>query len=379
MKIKKLNSLTDVQAVMQKLGVDKPGIKIMAKKSEILFFYINSLHVGAANILKQDALSIGADLAVPNGTITCQYKRVDALLIGTKKHIELLSRKEMAQPFGLKDIAKQLRGYLSVKEYPVKIMGIINATDDSFYAGSRFKEHEAIEKIEQMVTDGADIIDIGGMSSRPGSEEVAPEIELARVKPIIDTLAQMKLDVKLSIDTYRIEVAEYALSHGFHILNDITGLRDENLAKIAAKYGASVVIMHMQGTPKTMQLNPYYKDVVAEVSAFFEEKVAVAKKYGINDIILDPGIGFGKRLEDNLALIKHLGEFRKFGYEILVGASRKSMIDKIVPSSVEERLPGTLTLHLMAIQEGASIVRCHDVKEHNQAIKVYEALKRTTV
>ncbi len=379
MKIKKLNSLTDVQAVMQKLGVDKPGIKIMAKKSEILFFYISSLHVGAANILKQDALSIGADLAVPNGTITCQYKRVDALLIGTKKHIELLSRKEMAQPFGLKDIAKQLRGYLSVKEYPVKIMGIINATDDSFYAGSRFKEHEAIEKIEQMVTDGADIIDIGGMSSRPGSEEVAPEIELARVKPIIDTLAQMKLDVKLSIDTYRIEVAEYALSHGFHILNDITGLRDENLAKIAAKYGASVVIMHMQGMPKTMQINPYYEDVVGQVSAFFEKKVAMAREFGINDIILDPGIGFGKRLEDNLALIKHLGEFRKFGYEILVGASRKSMIDKIVPSSVEERLPGTLTLHLMAIQEGASIVRCHDVKEHNQAIKVYEALKRTTV
>ncbi len=379
MKIKKLSSLTDARTLMQKLGVDKPGIKIMAKKSEILLFYISDLHVGAANILKQDALSVGADLAVPNGTITCQFKEVDALLIGTRKHIELLSRKEMAQPYGLKKLAKQLRDYLRVKEYPVKIMGIINATDDSFYAGSRFKEHEAIEKIEQMVADGADIIDIGGMSSRPGSEEITPNEELARVKPIIDALEQMKLDVKLSIDTYREKVAEYALSRGFHILNDISGLRNENLAKIAAQYGASVVIMHMQGMPKTMQQNPHYEDTVKEVSDFFAQRVEIAQSYGINDIILDPGIGFGKRLEDNLALIKHLGEFSKFGYEILIGASRKSMIDKIVPSNVEARLPGTLTLHLMAVEEGASIVRCHDVKEHYQAIKVYEALKRTTI
>ena len=361
---------------MQRLGVDKPGITIMAKKSEILLFLIKDMHIGAANILKQDALSIGADLAVPNGTITCAFKEVDALLIGTRKHIEILSRKELSQPYGLKNLAKELKRYLKTSKHPIKIMGIINATDDSFYANSRFKDKEAIKAIEKMVADGADIIDIGGMSSRPGSKEIGVEEELARVKPIIDTLSKMDLKVKLSIDTYRPEVAEYALSRGFHILNDITGLENENLAKVAAKYGASVVIMHMQGRPQTMQQNPFYTDVLAQVSEFFAQRIEIATKWGINDIILDPGIGFGKRLEDNLALIKHLGEFQKFGYEILIGASRKSLIDKITPSTVQERLPGTLTLHLLAIQEGASIIRCHDVKEHYQAMRVYEALER---
>ncbi len=379
MKIKRLSMQSDTRAVMQKLGVDKPGIAIMEKKSEICLFHIQNMHVGAANILKQDALSIGADLAVPNGTITCEFKEVDALLIGTRKHIEILSRKELSQPYGLKNLAKELKRYLKTPKYPIKIMGIINATDDSFYAGSRFKEDEAVEAIKKMVADGADIIDIGGMSSRPGSEEIAPQQELARVKPIIDAVTQMDLGVKFSIDTYREEVAEYALSRGFQILNDITGLENENLAKIAAKYNASVVIMHMQGRPKTMQQNPYYRDVVVEVSEFFAQRIEIALKYGINDIILDPGIGFGKRLEDNLALIKHLKEFQKFGYEILVGASRKSLIDKITPSPVQERLPGTLALHLLAVNEGATIIRCHDVKEHHQAIRVYEAIERTNI
>ncbi len=376
MRIKRLGRDTNSAKVMERLGVDKPGIKIMAKKAEIFLFYIADMHVGAANILKQDALSVGADLAIPNGTITCAFKRVDALLIGTKKHIEILAKKELAQPYGLRELAKELRGYLDQKRYEPKIMGIINATSDSFYPGSRFSPNEAVAAVERMIQEGADIIDVGGMSTRPGSEEISEEEELERVRPIIDALAPLQLEVRLSIDTYRPKVARYALERGFTILNDITGLENDELARIAAQYGASVVIMHKKGDPKTMQQNPFYEDVVAEVSQFFEKRIEKAKSFGIEDIILDPGIGFGKRLEDNLRLLKDLVEYKKFGYEILVGASRKSMIDKIVPTPVEERLPGTLTLHQLALQNGATILRCHDVAAHKQMIEIYKAYER---
>ncbi|BCD60140.1 MULTISPECIES: dihydropteroate synthase [unclassified Nitratiruptor] len=375
MTIHRLNSHIDAAKLMEKLGVDRPGITIMSKKCEVMLFLIKDLHVGAANILKQDALSIGADVALPNGTITCAFKSVDVLLMGTRKHIEILSRKELAQPYGLKYLAKELQRYLKKNRFETKIMGIINANDDSFYPKSRFQGKKAIEAIEKMIADGADIIDIGGMSTRPGSEEISEEEELARVKPIIDILKEKSFDVLFSIDTYRPKVAEYALQNGFHILNDITGLENDELAQIASAYGATVVIMHKKGRPKDMQNNPSYEDVVVEVSRFFEERIEKANRFGIKNIILDPGIGFGKRLQDNIELIRDLSEFTKFGYEILVGASRKSMIDAIVPSSVQNRLPGTLAIHLKALQNGASIIRCHDVKEHHQAITVYQALE----
>ncbi len=376
MKIKRLGRDAKSTKIMRELGVDGSGVKIMAKKAEVMLFYITNMHVGAANILKQDALSVGADLAIPNGTITCAFKRVDALLIGTKKHIEILAKKELAQPYGLKELAKELRTYLKREEFAPKIMGIINATEDSFYPKSRFSPKEAIAAIEQMVSEGADIIDIGGMSTRPGSEEISEEEELKRVAPIIDTLAKKTFGVRLSIDTYRPKVARYALERGFDILNDITGLENDELAKIAAEYGAGVVIMHKKGNPKTMQQNPQYTDVVAQVSDFFKKRIYKAKAFGVQEIILDPGIGFGKRLEDNLLLLRDLVEYKKFGYEILVGASRKSMIDKIIPTPVQERLPGTLSLHQLALQNGATILRCHDVAAHKQLIEIYKAYER---
>ncbi|BAF70246.1 dihydropteroate synthase [Nitratiruptor sp. SB155-2] len=375
MTIQKIDTHIDASKLMKKIGVDKPGITIMSKKCEVMLFLIKNLHVGAANILKQDALSVGADVALPNGTITCAFKSVDVLLMGTRKHIEILSRKELAQPYGLKSLAKELQRYLKRNRFETKIMGIINANDDSFYPGSRFQGEKALEAIERMIVDGADIIDIGGMSTRPGSEEISEEEELARVKPIIDALKKNHFPVLFSIDTYRPKVAEYALQNGFHILNDITGLESDELAQIASRYGATVVIMHKKGRPKDMQNNPFYEDVVVEVSRFFEERIEKAKRFDIKNIILDPGIGFGKRLQDNIELIRDLSEFTKFGYEVLVGASRKSMIDAIVPAAVQERLPGTLAIHLKAIQNGASIIRCHDVKEHHQAIRVYQALE----
>ncbi len=379
MQIKRISSNSDVVKIMKELNVDKPGIKIMSKKSEVYLFYIKELHIGAANILKQDALSVGADLALPNGVITCNFKKCDALLIGTKKHIEILSRKELAQPYGLKELAKELKKYIKKSDFKLKIMGVINANEESFYPGSRFKGERALEAIEKMIEDGADIIDIGGVSTRPGSDEVDEDIEFERVKGIIDFIYKARLfeQVDFSIDSYRPKVVEYALDRGFSIANDITGLENDEMAKVVANYGAKVVIMHKKGEPKTMQIDPRYEDVTVEVAEFFKKRIEKAERFGITreNIVLDPGIGFGKSVEHNLELLKCLSDFKKFGCEILVGASRKSMIDKIIPTPVEERLPGTLAIHIKAYEEGASIVRCHDVKEHRQAFAVYERMR----
>ncbi|MEA3456853.1 MAG: dihydropteroate synthase, partial [Campylobacterota bacterium] len=331
-----------------------------------------------ANILKQDALSIGADLAVPGGVITCEKSHYDCILIGTKKHIEILSRKELAQPFGLKAVAKELKKFLAVKKYSTKIMGVINANDDSFFVGSRFLAEDAAAEIENMIDDGASLIDIGAVSSRPGADVVASELELERIKPICDAIKAEKLyeRVLFSIDSYRPEVITYALECGFGLINDITGASNDEVAALAIKYRAKLCIMHMSGTPQTMQQNPHYEDVMVEVSDFFEERIAKCEALGLSreNIILDVGIGFGKSLEHNLTLIKNLQHFKKFGCEILIGASRKSMIDKIVSAPIEARLPGTLAIHLKAVENGASIVRCHDVAEHRQALMVQEAI-----
>jgi dihydropteroate synthase len=386
MKIYKLNPDVDLVRLMQKMGVDKAGIEIMKQKHSLYIFYIKDISCGAANILKQDALSIGAELAVPVGVPNCKNKIFDALLICNEKQLRILAKKELSQPFKLKDLAKQLKEFINLPRFPLKIMGVINANDDSFFEGSRFRGIEAVSQIEKMIEDGADIIDIGGVSSRPGSVYPGVEEELNRVKPIIDEIYKNRLYEKavFSIDTFEAKVLEYALDRGFKIANDITGLESDEYASVASKYGASVVIMHKKGNPKDMQKNPFYENVILEVDEFFAARIEKANAFGIKEIILDVGIGFGKRLEDNLALIKHMEHFLHFGYELLIGASRKSMIDMIMKkynrsTTPAERLPGTLAIHLEAVRNGASIVRCHDVKEHFQALKVFEEIRNFDV
>ena len=380
MHIYKLGNITDKKSALKALGVESGGVSIMAKKMELLYFFIKDLKTPAANILKQDALSIGADLAVPGGVILCEKPTYDCILIGTRKHMEVLSKKELAQPFGLKTVATELKKFLAIKKtYPTQIMGVINANEDSFFEGSRFIAKDAIAQLKKMIGDGADIIDIGAVSSRPNAESVSELVELERIKPICDAIQSEKLYEKatFSVDSYTPSVVEYALKSGFTLINDITGASDETIIKLAIKYEAKLCIMHMQGTPQTMQKNPNYEDVMVEVSQFFEERIAKCEALGMErkNIILDVGLGFGKTLEHNLTLIKNMGHFKLFGCEVLVGASRKSMIDKIISTPTEERLAGTLTIHLKAVENGASIVRCHDVKEHVQALAVFKALQ----
>ncbi len=255
-------------------------------------------------------------------------------------------------------------------------MGVLNANDDSFFSQSRFSEKDAVIKIEKMIEEGADIIDIGAVSSRPGSKGVSSAEELRRLQPIIDTLYTQKLyeQVELSLDSYTPSAIEYALNRGFKIINDITGLENDEVCRLIGEYSAQAVIMHMKGSPETMQHNPSYSNILQEMDAFFQERIEKADAYKIRDVSLDVGIGFGKRLQDNVELLKKLSHFKHFNKPLLIGASRKSMIDMISPSSPEERLPGTLAIHLKAYENGASIIRVHDVKEHVQALRVYQSL-----
>ncbi|MEA3331380.1 MAG: dihydropteroate synthase [Campylobacterota bacterium] len=379
MRVEKLSNNIDTKKYLKELGVDGGGVDILASKIQHFVIRIKDLHVGGANILKQDALSVGGDLAVPRGTVIATTQYVDCMLIATRRQLQILSKKELVQPFGLRELAHKLRDILEVKKpQHVEIMGVINANDDSFYSGSRFQGSHAIEVTEKMIEDGADIIDIGGVSSRPNAPKVSVEDEFLRVKPIVDGIKKAKLyeKVKFSIDSYEPKVISYALESGFKIVNDITGLANDEVCKLCASYEATAVIMHMQGSPKTMQDNPKYERVLSDIYSFLQERVLKAESFGIKDIILDIGIGFGKSVEDNLVLLKHLEHFLTLDRPLLVGASRKSMIDKISPSLVDERLAGTLTLHLEALRNGASILRVHDVKEHQQALRVYEILNR---
>jgi len=376
--VEKLSNTIDLHRELKSLGVDGGGISILADKGQSHLIHIRDLHVGAANILKQDALSIGADLAVPRGTVTASIPRVDVLLIATERQLQQLVKKEKAQPFGLKQLSIELESFCHIKrEDTVSVMGILNANDDSFYHASRFQGSHAIKRIETMIAEGADIIDIGGVSSRPGSMAVSAEEELSRVAPIIDALYEQHLyeKTKLSLDSYEPSVIHYALERGFHIINDITGLANDEVARLCGSYGATAVIMHMQGRPATMQENPSYSSVISEIEDFFRQRIEKGETFGIKDMILDCGIGFGKRLEENCALITHQSHFLRLGKKLLVGASRKSMINAISPSESDERLAGTLAIHLKAIEEGATIIRAHDVKEHVQAINVWKALR----
>lgn len=257
------------------------------------------------------------------------------------------------------------------------IMGVVNVTPDSFSDGGRFYGvDEAVRQGLQLAAEGAHILDIGGESTRPGSDPVATADEIARVIPVIEQLAQ-KCDALISVDTNKAEVAQAAMDAGAHLINDITALKgDENMASVTAKTGAALVIMHMQGTPRNMQQNPTYGDVVAEVVEFLAKQAQVAMDAGVprEKIIVDPGIGFGKTVEHNLSLIANMAKLVELGYPILLGASRKAFIGTLTGKPVEDRLWGTIGVHVVGAALGADIVRVHDVAPLKDALVVSDAI-----
>lgn len=257
------------------------------------------------------------------------------------------------------------------------IMGIINCTPDSFFPGSRKQVlNDALETAEKMIKAGVDIIDIGGESSRPGSEPVSESDELERVIPLIEEIRRIS-DIIISIDTIKPDVAETAVNMGADLINDISGLKlKTGLEKIAAEYNVPVILMHMRGTPKTMQKNPHYDDTMKEIYNELKESVSLALEAGIKKekIIIDPGIGFGKRFEDNLIILKKLDVLKGLGFPILIGLSRKSFLGTILEKEVENRLIGSITANTIAVINGANIVRVHDYMETIDMAKVINAV-----
>ncbi len=378
---------------MKKVGVDPTGVKLMEGKTLHFNLKLEGIEPRTANLLKQELLSLGGDVAVDGRGLDCSAKQTDALLMGTQKHFEKLILKLESypdlQPIGqsIKETLKNIsrthysircrKGTLNLGKRTL-LMGVLNVTPDSFSDGGFFFEKEkAIAYGLRMVEEGADIIDVGGESTRPGSKPLELEEELQRVIPVIKSIAR-EVDVPISIDTYKSVVAQRAIEAGAQMINDISGLHfDPSLAQIAVKEDVPIVLMHIRGTPETMQKDVHYNSLLSEILKYLKDSIQSAESTGLDprQIIIDPGIGFGKTIEDNLCIIKNLYEFRVLGKPILLGTSRKSFIGKILNAGARDRLEGTLSSIAIGVLNGAHIIRSHDVLQAKKAIAVADAIR----
>ena len=378
---------------LKNIGVHQASIETFMNKSAILPLKVLKVRTPAANIIKQEMLACGGDCAIHAGCVVCAQDHSDILLLGTKKHYRLLLQKMAMMPyFGLPKIKEELQSFLEnaplktiladnrVLEYDhVVVMGILNITPDSFYADSRVRSiDEVINRAGQMLRDGAEILDIGGESTRPGSDSINPQEEIARIVPVVEALRKEYPQSILSIDTYHAETAEATLASGADIINDISAMEyDEKMIDVVVKNNAPVILMHMRGTPKNMQQNTEYGNVVEEVSKYLKERAEMLRGHNLpkEKIILDPGIGFAKNVDQNLKLMQGLSEMTGSDYPVLLAASRKSTIGKVLGDiPPEARLAGTIATSCQAVYAGANMVRVHDVKENIQAIRMLEAI-----
>ena len=269
------------------------------------------------------------------------------------------------------------KGQLIDLEIP-KVMGILNVTPNSFFDGGKYKdESEILSQVAKMLSDGATFIDIGAYSSKPNAEFVSETEEMNRIIPVIDLILNKFPEALLSIDTFRSEVAKVAIENGAAIINDISaGKLDDKMLETVAKYNVPYIMMHMRGTPQTMQTMTHYDDIIKEMLFYFSERVSMARSFGINDLIVDPGFGFAKTLEQNYEVLQKLELFEILDLPLLAGVSRKSMIYKALNTSADEALNGTTVLNTIALSKGAKIVRVHDVKEAMEAVVLFEKIKR---
>lgn len=378
---------------IKNVGIDPASLPIFRKKTNFLGIKVTDVLAPAASIVKQEMLSAGGDAAVHRNVINCRVEKSHVVLMGTEAQVEKAAKKLLQMDYwGLREIGSQILKILKPANWTIRIrgreynlsektylMGIINVTPDSFYEGSRVNPQKAGEIAERMVEDGADFLDIGGESSRPGAAPVSIEEELRRVIPAIREIRK-RVDIPVSIDTYKARVAVEAIKEGADIINDISALRfDPEMAEVASETGVPVILMHMKGTPRDMQKNPFYEDAILEIAEFLKERAEFAQKFGIRDIILDPGIGFGKRVEDNIRIINSIDSFLSLGYPLLMGHSRKSFMGATTGAPVEDRIYTTVALSMFFALNGVSIIRVHDVYENKLALKLAEAMQWSTL
>ena len=373
---------------MARMDVDPGGIEIMEGKSRHLLIRFDNIDLRAALILKQDMLSLGGEAALSRHAAGLTVDTSPVILMGTAKQLLRLVKKLGDQPFGLDKIGNSLEILLEenfrgrsfvvgdrdlLEDNNVLIIGVLNVTEDSFSDGGRFLEKEkAVQRGMDMLSEGADIIDVGGESTRPGSKSISVETEASRVIPVIQDLAKAGVQY-ISIDTTKADVARKALDAGATIVNDISAMTfDQEMPKVATDSEASVFLMHTRGSPETMQEQTEYEDLMGEVYNYLDQAVHRATGAGIGKerICVDPGIGFGKTTEQNIELIGRVGELRSLGTAVMVGASRKSFIGDILDLDVHERLEGSLAAAVASVMSGADMVRVHDVAETLKAVRI---------
>ena len=356
---------SDIETELLSIGFDVSYKNFAKYKYEYKNIKIYSVNSAQANIIKQTALSSGADCATHRDVITGRAEVSDCILGGSVSEISKIADKLMYQPFQLNVLAEQLKQIINKDLHATpKVVGILNLTNDSFSGdGVDDDIKKAKEKLDKLISDGADIVDIGAESTKPYSNPVSDLDQLKRLLPVLD---YAKTRIPISIDTRSAAVAEECLKNGANIINDVSGFDyDKKMLDIIAKYNSTVIIQHSKGTPQNMQDSPCYDDLIEEIFLSLTEKCVLAESCGVNNIIVDPGIGFGKSRENNFEIIRRIQEFKSIGYPVMLGISRKSFLNM---KDNEERDIYTTALNTLAIERNVDYLRVHNVKMHKTLI-----------
>jgi dihydropteroate synthase len=389
-----IKSPSEAERELSEIHIDPFNIRNMAPKMVHRLLLLEGVNAREGGLLKQEMLSLGGDAAL-SGTLTDGESPGAVILMGTEKQLRRLCARLIEHPFGLPSLAAEIKRILDLDAIPTSrwdigkrvldlsrrpcIMGVLNVTPDSFSDGNRyFTAENAVERAMEMEGEGADIIDIGGESTRPFARPVDDEEEIRRVIPVIERVAG-RLKIPISIDTYKSTVAEKALEAGAEIVNDISALTfDERMVDVVAAAGAGLVLMHTRARPSVMQKDTEYTSIISEICGVLRQSLARAESAAISRerIVVDPGIGFGKSVAGNLEILRRLAEFRSIGCPILVGTSRKSFIGHLLERETGERIFGTAASMAIALANGASIFRVHDVKEMRDVLDMSMALCR---
>ncbi len=384
---------SDLWQELARVGADPASWPVFAAKSRSFVLKAEDISTAGANILKQVALAAGGDCAVHRSVASGRVRRSDVILFGTARQLEAVAARLKAQPPCVARLVPELKQALVVLRAPkllvkfgrrsldlarrTHVMGILNVTPDSFSDGGRYlAPAAAVEHALEMEAEGADFIDIGAESTRPGSCPVPDREQLARLLPVLAQLRR-RTRVLVSVDTTSARVAEAALDEGADMVNDISAFRfDQKMARLVARRSVPCVLMHMQGRPRTMQRNPRYRDLMAEVHRFLADALARAVQAGVRrtQVIVDPGLGFGKTREHNLEILRRLAELRSLGTAVMCGPSRKRFIGETLDLGVTERLEGTAAACVIAVRAGANIVRVHDVRPVVRAVRMADAV-----
>ena len=368
---------TDMKQELLNIGFDSGYSRFATSKYNYVNLKIFDLSVPQANILKQSALSVGADCATHREVITGKAELTACILGGSLSQIDKIAKKIKGQPFGLKDLSEQLLNFISKKEKPskTKLMGVLNLTENSFSDGGLYYEYDdAIKHLKKLIKDGADIIDIGAESTKAYSEPVEVEEQLDKLLPILKYVEEKKIETPISIDTRSSKVARICIQYGAKIINDVSGFDyDEQMIDVIAQNShVKIILQHSLGTPENMQENPTYSNLMDEIYCSLHNKVQLALSRGIKkeNIIIDPGIGFGKTRKDNFEILKRWQELKGIGCPVLIGVSRKSLLN-MPKSTNEEKDIYTLALDSILISQKVDYLRVHNVKIHKNFLDIY--------